>query len=256
MADAGGYAYRARVLNPPVSGLLFANTKRVIMTDVIDATASLTPFLFGSLSAMGRRVRNVQLVVITLPRPVPNMVLISSTDGVLSKAGIALNEGQRLALEGDFDATFSLYCPRGYEADALYVFTPDVMSHLVDSASGCDIELVDNRVLIYAPAAAFATTTALSVVPELVQFLERKLNKQTIHYQDARDGGTSMSDPFRRAQITAMGGTDATFRIGSRGRRLRRRTTIGQKAGICAGALVAATAGAYWVVAVLRAFMP
>ena len=256
MADEGGYDYRPQVVNPPVSGLLFANTNHVVMSDVVDATATATPFVFGTLSARGGRVRDAKLVMIVLPRPVPNMVLLSTGEAVLSKAGVALDEGQRLALEGDFDTTFTLYCPREYETDALYIFTPDLMARLVDSAAGCDIEFVDNRVLIYAPPAAFATKAALSVVPELVRFLESKLRRQTHRYQDDRRDNASVSDPFRRAQITALGGADTHFRVGLRGRRLRRRTTLWQKVGIGLAALLAATAAVYWIAAVLSAFMP
>lgn len=256
MAAEGGYDYRPQMVNPPVSGLLFANTKHVVMSDIVDATQTATPFMFGSLSAQGGRVRNAKLVMILLPRPVPNMVLLSTGEGVLGKAGVALDESQRLALEGDFGRTFSLYCPREYETDALYIFTPDVMARLVDSAAGCDIEFVDNRVLIYAPSAAFETADALSVVPGLVRFLESKLHRQTLRYHDDRRSTGSESDPFRRAQITALGGADSHFRVGLRGRRLRRRTTIWQKIGIGLAALVAAAAATYWVTAVVGAFMP
>ena len=42
---------------------------------------------------------------------------------------------QVLSLEGDFDRYFTLYCPKEYERDALYVFTPDLMA-LLDRRGG------------------------------------------------------------------------------------------------------------------------
>lgn len=58
------------------------------------------------------------------------------------------DSSQRLSLEGDFDSHFALYCPSGYERDALYLFTPDVMTRAVDEAGGWDIEIVDDVLLL------------------------------------------------------------------------------------------------------------
>ncbi len=58
---------------------------------------------------------------------------------------------QRLELEGDFDRHAALYCPDGYERDALYLFTPDVMDVLVDRVRGFDVEIPRRS-----PTAAFA----------------------------------------------------------------------------------------------------
>ena len=57
---------------------------------------------------------------------------------------------QRLSLEGDFDTYFSLYCPEGYERDALYLFTPDIMARFIDNAAALDVEIVDDWLFLYA----------------------------------------------------------------------------------------------------------
>ncbi len=80
--------------------------------------------------------------------------------------------GQRLSLEGDFDRYFHLSCPAGYERDALYLFTPDVMARFVDNASALEVEIVDDWMFLYSPdelstldptrwAWAFAVVSAL-----------------------------------------------------------------------------------------------
>ena len=56
---------------------------------------------------------------------------------------------QRLSLEGDFDKYFTLYCPEGYEQDALYLFTPDIMARFIDSAAQLDVEIVDDWLFLY-----------------------------------------------------------------------------------------------------------
>lgn len=246
--DERGYAFRDRVVNLPVSGLLFRSSKHVIMENVVDARGADTPFVFATVSR-GRRVRGLKLVVVPLPRPVPNLVLLSSSGRVLRDAGIALQESQRLAVEGDFQDAFTLYCPAGYERDALYVFAPDLLRRLMDAATGCDVEIVDDRVLIYAPAGAFAKPGQLDALPGLVRYLHEKFERQTRRYRDERRTDESLDDPFRRAQVTS-GGADATDErhlVGASGRRLRTRTTAWQKVGIAAAALLMAAAGAYWV---------
>ncbi len=57
--------------------------------------------------------------------------------------------GQHLSLEGDFDRYFRLYCPTGYERDALYLFTPDVMARFIDSAATLEVEIVDDWLFLY-----------------------------------------------------------------------------------------------------------
>jgi len=80
--------------------------------------------------------------------------------------------GQRLSLEGDFDRYFRLSCPEGYERDALYLFTPDVMARFIDNASALEVEIVDDWMFLYSPnelstldparwAWAFAVVSAL-----------------------------------------------------------------------------------------------
>ena len=192
--------------------------------------------------------------MLPLPRPVPNMVLLSTTGGVLRKLGVALNESQRLVVEGDFNSRFTLYCPAAYRVDALYVFSPDLLGRLVDAAAGCDVEIVDNRVLIYAPAGAFSTPEQLAVLPDLVRFLLDKFDRQTRRYRDERRTDDVLNDPFRRAQLTStMTGTEKGHAVASLGHRLRTRTTAWQKVGIALAGALALAAGAYWVSAVATA---
>ncbi len=88
-------------------------------------------------------------IAVALRRPLPHIVLRSTARGsrALSTAAVP-DASQRLSLEGDFDRHFTLYCPRGYERDALYLFTPDVMARAIDAAGGWDIEIVDDRLLM------------------------------------------------------------------------------------------------------------
>lgn len=83
------------------------------------------------------------LCAIRLPSPLPHIVLEARSGG-RSLASAAPVRGQVLSLEGNFDDNFTLYCPEGYEQDALYLFTPDVMAQLIDHVRGFDVEILDD----------------------------------------------------------------------------------------------------------------
>lgn len=90
-------------------------------------------------------------VAIRLEHALPNIVLDARGNNALleSNLPIAPTRTQRLSLEGDFDRYFTLYAPAGYEADALYLFTPDVMATFIDEAAFLDAEIVDHWLLLY-----------------------------------------------------------------------------------------------------------
>ncbi|WP_221585183.1 hypothetical protein [Microbacterium sp. G2-8] len=88
-----------------------------------------------------------------LPTGLPHILLDArGSNGLLSSSlpGISEPHGsQRLGLEGGFDRHFTLYCPEGYETDALYLFSPDVMEHLIDRVARYDVEIVDDWLVVY-----------------------------------------------------------------------------------------------------------
>ena len=68
---------------------------------------------------------------------------------------------QHLSLEGDFDTRFRLFVPTGYERDALYVFTPDLMALMIDETGDLDVELRDDRLIVYKPGGFDLTDPAV-----------------------------------------------------------------------------------------------
>lgn len=55
----------------------------------------------------------------------------------------------RVTLPLEFEKSFKLHAPGGYEMEALHVFTPDVLAHLLNSGWQHDFELVDGRLYIF-----------------------------------------------------------------------------------------------------------
>jgi len=89
---------------------------------------------------------------VKLDVPLPNIVLDATSNNSLfgSNLPASFDKSQRLSLEGDFDRYFDLYCPAGYETDALYLFTPDIMARFIDHAAALDVEIVDDWLFLYA----------------------------------------------------------------------------------------------------------
>lgn len=140
-------------------------------------------------SGRDRAVYNYGFVRLKLPRKLPHMVLDSRKENSFMMGDIArgLDKDQVLELEGDFGNYFTLYVPKSYEQDALYIFTPDVMQALVDAPHWHDSEIVDDDFYLY-------TMKKLNLrdpagIEELLSLAERvtaEIDKQAATYKDER----------------------------------------------------------------------
>jgi hypothetical protein len=140
-----------------------------------------------------------------LDRQLPHMVLDSKANNGLfggTNLPATFHKDQILSLEGDFNEYFTLYCPKEYERDALYVFTPDLMALLIDNAAPFDVEIIDAWMFVYSatpfPAAQPAVYQRLL---RIVETVGAKTLTQTDRYQDDRAAA-----PFA-ANIVAPEGT-------------------------------------------------
>ncbi|WP_143016317.1 hypothetical protein [Microbacterium sp. RU1D] len=114
-------------------------------------------------------------IAVRLDVPLPHIVLDAMGNGV--RLGL-WERGQHLSLEGDFDRYFRLYCPAGYERDALYLFTPDVMARFVDTATPLEVEIIDDWLFLYSPTELSTLDPArwawlFSVIAALLEKLEQ-----------------------------------------------------------------------------------
>ncbi|MBG6239738.1 hypothetical protein IWX78_002728 [Mycetocola sp. CAN_C7] len=163
-------------------------------------------------------------------------ILVQARDGrpdVVAQAIPA--RAQALSLEGDFDDHFTLYCPDGYERDALYLFTPDVMARLIDRVHGFDVEIVDDWLFLVSsrdvvtldPDAWRGLFDAASALMHSVSRWERWRDDR-LESAPGDGAGVSVAPPTAPAPAPAVG-------VAKQGQRLR--TTIGPAALI--GILVA-----------------
>ena len=193
-----------------------------------------------SVNAPTRSI-NLGYLAITLPRRLPHMLLDarSNARGLSSSLLNTPREGQHLALEGDFDTHFRLYVPAGYERDALYVFTPDFMALLIDESGDLDVEIRDDRLIVYKPG-GFALTD-----PATWQRFTRILETTGAKAWDRTD---MYSDDRADAPALSFAGV-STREVAVSGRRLRRGLPRGAWLGI--GVVVAVVAVFGTVAAIL-----
>lgn len=135
-------------------------------------------------------------LAVKLDRQLPRISLQAKGSPVLWDMSGTIPVGpsllQRHRLEGDFNKYFYFYCPAGYERDALYVFTPDVMALFIDEASWFDAEIIDDWLLVYsslplAPGDAQAYDRMLTIA----SVVGAKVVRQTDNYRDERVGDFS-----------------------------------------------------------------
>lgn len=144
-AEANGMNYSSRMVV----------NERSLVFDVVRGDQPL-PIEIGNLHISP--YENVQATVkdfafgyvaVRLPHVMPHMVLDATSNDIAISLGASIEQGQRRSLEGDFDNHFALYCAEGYERDALYLFTPDVMASFIDGAAALDVEFRDDMLFFY-----------------------------------------------------------------------------------------------------------
>jgi hypothetical protein len=136
-------------------------------------------------------------MALKLDRQLPNMVLDARSNNTLfgtTDLPVSFSADQRLSLEGDFDKYFTLYCPKEYETDALYVFTPDLMALLVDQSQQFDVEIVDDWMFVYSTKKLNLTDIpTLNHLFRIVDTVGAKAVTQTDRYADERITGPALN---------------------------------------------------------------
>ena len=195
-AQANGLLYEPKSAAPTYPGLIFGVGDSRAVTDHFRTTESR--YLdFGNLtystgSGRSRTTHRWGFMALHLDRALPHMVLDSRrNNGMLGGTNLPslFSRDQTLSLEGDFDQHFTLHCPREYERDALYVFTPDLMALLIDEAAPFDVEIVDRWMFVYAAKPfPLADATTYQRLLRIVSTVGAKTLTQTDRYVDERVG--------------------------------------------------------------------
>jgi len=147
---AVGMQYVPSISDPPLPGSVFRLGSGRTATDVLRGReprfVEVGNHQYTVSSGKNQSTVRWGYIAIKLNVPLPHIVLDASGNGITLGT---FQRDQHLSLEGDFDRYFRLYCPEGYERDALYLFTPDVMARFVDNAAVFDVEIVDDWLFLY-----------------------------------------------------------------------------------------------------------
>lgn len=161
-------------------------------------------------SGKNRKTHRWGYLALRLDRTLPHMVLDAKANnaafGSTSLPALFSRE-QRLSLEGDFDRYFTLYCPRQYERDALYVFTPDLMALCIDEVAAFDVEIVDDWMFVYATTPLDMLRPAVHQrMLRIVDTVGAKALTRTVRYRDERIADAA-------ANVVAPQGARLTTRV-------------------------------------------
>ena len=195
-AAANQMLFSAAQPSPNYPGAIFnLGDSRKAINHLISATdrfLDIGNYQYTTGSGKSRSTHTWGFMALNLDRKLPNMVLDSkANNGMFGTTNLPATfaKNQVLSLEGDFNEHFTLYCPKEYERDALYVFTPDLMALLIDEAAPFDVEIVDDWMFVYSSRPFPSLDPAVYArLFRIVDTVGAKALAQTDRYVDQRVG--------------------------------------------------------------------
>lgn len=134
----------------------------------------------------------------TLIRQLPHLVF-DSKKAKKRQFKFIYHGSQKIGLEGNFDQHFETYSPQEYHIDTLSFITPEVMQAFIDVSPYCDIEIVGNKLLLYAPLLADYEIAAFE---ERGRYIASHINDNIDNYRDDRLHGDE-----RKSDVTSFAKT-------------------------------------------------
>lgn len=228
-AKANGMSWTAETRAPNLPGMIFSLGYDRVATDTVRAKRPV-PFEVANYkytvgSGRYRSDHRWGYVAVRLRHALPHIVLDAVGNNSLlgSNLPASLDRDQRLRLEGDFDKYFTLSCPAGYERDALYLFTPDIMARFIDNAAALDVEIVDDYMFLYAKRPLSTVDPATwQWLASVVEALTAKI-EQWERWRDERLTPTEPVIPAASGQSTAPALLRPPPGVAEGGRRLKRK---------------------------------
>lgn len=230
---------------PPARSMKIGTERKVLDLVRLRCAPRIELGIFQTKVDAGKSTAIVRqdFLALALPQKLPNILLQAVPGGPRLGTAVAVPAGidpdQFLSLEGDFDRYFRLYCPPGYERDALYLFTPDIMALFIDHAHGCSVEIIDNWLIVSGKEGRLrgAKIAQWSGTLDLIAAVEEKLEQWDQWRDDSKrrvaPRGTPRALARPKPDVAVAG---ARLRDLSRADQIKRQLTIG---GIILGSLAA-----------------
>jgi len=195
-AEENGATYEPNTSRVPPSGMIFRQGHERAITDRVSFSRE-PRFEVGNLHYRVNLPRNAVIdyhwgyIRIPLERHFPHTVLDSTSNNGLRGSALPVplrNRGQ-VELEGDFSEFFVLTVPQGYERDALYLLTPDLMAILIDEGADLDIEIIDDILFVYRPRIfRLSSAEEWQRIERIVGTIGDRTQNRTARYGDERTG--------------------------------------------------------------------
>ncbi len=192
MAVANGMVAQFNVPDPGYNGLYFQHGSdrylQVLLEDTSDGSLIGT-YQYTTGSGRSRQIHTLCFARKTLTRKLPHIVLdnVKNNFWKFTNLPTIFSSDQKLSLEGDFNESFTLYAPKEYESDALYVFTPDVMLAFIESGYDIDAEIIDDQLYVYFDGPySLENERFISSVYNIIKKLGHEVEQQSNYYADER----------------------------------------------------------------------
>ncbi len=197
-ASRNGLQIIQNVPDPTYPGMIFddGHGRRIATALRFGDGTEIGNYIYSTGSGKNSRTHNWGYVKVRLVRRLPHMILDARSNNFwkFSNLSDSFDRSQVLSLEGDFDKYFTLYVPKQYERDALYVFTPDVMAAMIDHGKHYDIEIVDDELYIYVNSHfQLNTPETYNRMLAITNAISSELVSQTDYYADERIGDRSVN---------------------------------------------------------------
>ena len=187
-ADANGYQFSPTGDPAEFDGSLFQLGDSKQVSDVIRATYLGCPIvLFRYKFYRGKAVGKYTVLQLQFDADMPDLYLrpaILPGSPFVSKA--SGDGAEYVRLEGDFSTVLSLDIQKGYEVEALEVFTPDVMGYLMDNCKNFSIEILNNHLYVY-DGQALDTEAKLNALYDTSRYFVQMLGPVLARMKAAND---------------------------------------------------------------------
>jgi hypothetical protein len=204
-AEANGFRYTPWVPRPPaIASVMTTGSDRLVWDRLTSPSLQVGNYRTGDQYNTAVAPDGWGYIALRLRRRVPHLLLLPKhTRRLSARAVVPVRGDQAMRLEGDFDRHFTLYAPSGYERDALYVITPDLMARLIDTVPGAIVEALDEQVTISLPRPFdLADPAQWAQIERLVATIGAKAARQTRRYADDRSPQPGfVATPGRRLRL-------------------------------------------------------
>ncbi|MFJ4223861.1 hypothetical protein [Microbacterium sp. NPDC089695] len=192
------WAYADLLTHTRRPGSAFARVVHGQERAVVVCADERMPFELGHHHSVsrGQQAATVQrpfaFIELPLPTAVPHIVLANRTRSIIPTLGLGRGAA-KMDLEGEFASVFRLIVPEGYQQDALYIFTPDLMARVIDLGSRAEIELVSDRLYVYLPGSTrFDRADVMRAAVTLAEEFHRRFAARTALYRDDAAGDLAL----------------------------------------------------------------